>query len=79
MEVEETFIVSGGLDVGGPDWAFRTVTRFYENGDHEELPGMNIRRWNHACSSYINDNNKIVSKTLGFVSMVASVYFRLSW
>ena len=61
MEVDDTFIVTGGLDYSAPDLALNSVVRYNSQGVSEVLPSLTVKRWNHACASYLNDNDQRVS------------------
>ena len=63
MEVDDTFIVTGGFDESVPDWALNSVVRYNSQGVYEDpdLPSLNERRYRHACASYLNDNGQRVS------------------
>ena len=37
------------------------VVRYDKDGFVEKLPSLNIGRWTHACASYIDTDNKMVS------------------
>ena len=61
MEVDDTFIVTGGYDRYAPDRALNSVVRYNSQGVSEVLPSLTVRRAGHACGSYLNDNGQRVS------------------
>ena len=61
MEVGDKFVVSGGSDRYARDWALSNVVRYGRQGDVEKLPSLTIRRYYHACASYLNDKGQNVS------------------
>ena len=61
MEVDDTFIVTGGKDYSVPDGALNSVVRYNSQGVTEVLPSLTVRRGLHACASYLNDNGQRVS------------------
>ena len=61
MEVDDTFIVSGGYYRSAPDFALNSVVRYNSQGVSEDLPSLTVRRYQHACASYLNDNGQRVS------------------
>ena len=61
MEVDDTFIVTGGYDKSAPDKALNSVVRYNSQGVSEVLPSLTVRRYHHACASYLNDNGQRVS------------------
>ena len=61
MEVDDTFIVTGGFDWSEPDMALNSVVRYNSQGESEVLPSLTVRREDHACASYLNGDGKRVS------------------
>ena len=61
MEVDDTFIVTGGYDRSAPDYALNSVVRYDSKGVSEVLTSLTVRRYEHACASYLNDNGQRVS------------------
>ena len=59
--MDDTFIITGGLDYNEPDWALNSVVRYNSQGESEVLPSLTVRRYYHACASYINGDGKRVS------------------
>merc|ERR1712154_574205 len=67
VEVDDTFIVTGGADWYAPDRALNSVVRYNSQGVSEDLPSLTVRRYNHACGSYLDDNGqRVVLVTGGF-------------
>jgi len=67
VEVDDTFIITGGHDFDVPNWAFNSVVRYNSQGESEVLPSLTVRRYGHACASYLNgDGNPIVLVTGGY-------------
>ena len=63
MEVDDTFIITGGRDLdAAPDWALNSVVRYNSQGGYQVLPSLTVRRWGHACASYLNGDGKRVSE-----------------
>ena len=71
MEVGDHYVVTGGADTSAPDWALSTVTKYSQSGLVEYLPSLNMRRWNHACSSFISDSGE----TVGFIFIIKYQHF----
>ena len=61
MEVDDTFIITGGYDSFAPDYALNSVVRYNSQGESEVLPSLTVRRYQHACASYLNEDGKRVS------------------
>ena len=61
MEVDDTFIITGGIDRSAPDNALNSVVRYNSQGVSEVLPSLTVRRYGHACASYLNGDGKGVS------------------
>ena len=61
VEVDDTFIITGGQDDSGPNKALNSVVRYNSRGVSEVLPSLTVRRINHACASYLNGNGQKVS------------------
>ena len=61
MEVDDTFIVTAGEDYSAPDMALNSVVRYNSQGVSEVLPSLTVRRYHHACGSYLNDIGQRVS------------------
>ena len=61
VEVDDTFIITGGQDSSAPDDALNSVVRYNSQGESEVLPSLTVRRYNHACASYLNGDGKRVS------------------
>ena len=59
--MDDTFIVTGGLDDAAPDMTLNSVVRYNSQGVSEVLPSLTVRRGLHACASYLNDNGQRVS------------------
>jgi len=67
VEVDWAFIVTGGADWYAPDRALNSVVRYNSQGVSEDLPSLTVRRYNHACGSYLDDNGqRVVLVTGGF-------------
>ena len=45
----------------GGQYTQSDVFRYDKDGFVEKLPSLNIGRWTHACASYIDTDNKMVS------------------
>jgi len=60
VEVDDTFIITGGLDYDAPDKALNSVVRYNSQGESEVLPSLTVRRLGHACASYLNGDGKRV-------------------
>merc|ERR1719471_1059277 len=65
MEVEDTFIITGGHDFDVPNWAFNSVVRYNSQGESEVLPSLTVRRFSHACASYLNGDGKRIILVTG--------------
>ena len=61
VEVDDTFIITGGFDRFAPDGALNSVVRYNSQGESEVLPSLTVRRYHHACASYLNGDGKRVS------------------
>ena len=61
VEVDDTFIVTGGLDYSAPHRALNSVVRYNSQGVSKVLPSLTVGRFGHACGSYLNDNGQRVS------------------
>ena len=65
--MDDTFIVTGGGDYSAPDRAlnsvvpYNSVVRYNSQGVSEDLPSLTVRRYYHACASYLNTNGQRVS------------------
>jgi len=67
VEVDDTFIITGGLDYDAPDYALNSVVRYNSQGESEVLPSLTVRRSDHACASYLNgDGKRVVLVTGGY-------------
>jgi len=67
VEVDDTFIITGGRDYDAPDYALNSVVRYNSQGESEVLPSLTVRRLNHACTSYLNgDRKRVVLVTGGY-------------
>ena len=53
-------MVTGGYEKSTQDVALKTVTKYSKNGENETLPQLNVRRYNHACGSYLTDEGDLV-------------------
>ena len=51
-----TFIITGGRSENDT-----LVSRYNQDGWIEDLPNLNAARQNHACGTYVDDNNIRVS------------------
>ena len=60
IEIDENFIVTGGLDESAQDGALNTVAKYSQMGLVEFLPTLNERRAGHACASFLNDKRQTV-------------------
>merc|ERR1711988_1805783 len=60
VEVDDTFIITGGVDISAPDWTLNSVVRYNSQGVSEVLPSLTVRRSDHACASYLNGDGKRV-------------------
>jgi len=58
VEVDDTFIITGGFDFSAPDRALNSVVSYNSQGESEVLPSLTVRRYNHACASYLNGDRK---------------------
>jgi len=65
VEVGDKFVVSGGSDRYARDWALSNVVRYGRQGDVEKLPSLTIRRYYHACASYLNDKGQNILLVTG--------------
>ena len=61
VEVDDTFIITGGYDSSAPGEALNSVVRYNSQGESEVLPSLTVRRFDHACASYLNGDGKRVS------------------
>ena len=66
MEIDDTFIITGGFIKTGGFWnakieALKTVVRYNSSGGSEDLPSLNVGRFFHACASYLDDYENRVS------------------
>ena len=61
MEVDDTFIITGGWDWSAPDRALNSVVRYNSQGESEVLPSLTVARWGHACAGYLNGDGERVS------------------
>ena len=61
MEVDDTFIITGGRDYYAPDGTLNSVVRYNSQGESEVLPSLTVRRFGHACASYLNGDGNWVS------------------
>ena len=61
VEVDDTFIITGGHDISAPDWSLNSVVRYNSQGESEVLPSLTVRRRGHACTSYLDEDGKRVS------------------
>ena len=69
MEVGDQYVVTGGYDwTLGTNSALAWVTRYTETGELETLPSLNTGRYDHACSSFVNDGGHTVSSSSLFQS-----------
>jgi len=67
VKVDDTFIITGGVDSSAPDWALNSVVRYNSQGESEVLPSLTVRRYSHACTSYLNgDGKRIILVTGGY-------------
>merc|ERR1711936_213662 len=73
VEVDDTFIVTGGHDYSAPDRALNSVVRYNSQGVSEVLSSLTVRRAGHACTSYLNDNGQRVVLVTGGYNLGASV------
>jgi len=63
VEVDDTFIITGYItpeDRSAPDYALNSVVRYNSQGESEVLPSLTVRRYGHACASYLNGDGKRV-------------------
>ena len=60
IEVEDTFIVSGGWD-SPAGYPVNNVVVHKENGEVKFLPGLIQSRGGHACASYFNEYEQRVN------------------
>merc|ERR1711988_1549700 len=66
-EVDDTFIITGGFAELSNGGALNSVVRYNSQGESEVLPSLTVRRYGHACASYLNgDGNPIVLVTGGY-------------
>jgi len=65
VEVDDTFIVTGGVDWYAPDGALNSTVRYNSQGVSKVLPSLTVRRYQHACASYLNDNGQRVVLVTG--------------
>jgi len=65
VEVDDTFIVTGGHDSSAPDYDLNSVVRYNSQGVSKVLPSLTVRRSYHACASYLNDNAHMVVLVTG--------------
>merc|ERR1712154_128211 len=65
VEVDDTFIVTGGYDYSAPNKALNSVVRYNSQGVSEVLPSLTVRRWDHACGSYLDENGQRVVLVTG--------------
>merc|ERR1712025_892425 len=71
VEVDDTFIITGGKDYDAPDNALNSVVRYNSQGESEVLPSLTVRRKSHACASYLNGDGKRVVLVSGGVTSAA--------
>jgi len=67
VEVDDTFIITGGRDYYAPDGTLNSVVRYNSQGESEVLPSLTVGRCWHACASYLNSNGKLVVLVTGGV------------
>ena len=60
VEVDDKFIVTGGLEYSEPDDALKTVAEYSQTGFVRYLPDLIQGRHDHACSSFVNGNGETV-------------------
>ena len=56
IDLGESVVITGGLVT-----PWKLVTQYWENGTKKILPELNIARWAHGCSSYVDKNANIVN------------------
>ena len=68
------FSYSCGIDLGNGQYVVTggmvtedKVTQYNETGYVRTLPNMKVRRYNHACASFKNENGEIVSREINKV------------
>ena len=60
MEVGDHYVVTGGKDRDAPDQALNTVARYGPAGFINYLAPLNQRRYLHACSRFLNEDDQQV-------------------
>jgi len=68
VEIDDTFIITGGFDWNAEDMALNSVVRYNSSGVSEVLPSLTEGRFFHACASYLNsDWKRVVLVTGGYL------------
>ena len=62
MELDDTFIITGGHNIYSPNEADNSVVRYNSRGVSEVLPSLIEGRYGHACASYLSDKAERVSQ-----------------
>ena len=76
MEVGDHYVVTGGYDwTLGTNSALAWVTRYTEAGGLETLPSLNAGRYDHACSSFVNDGGHTVSSSSLSIDLFSMGHF----
>ena len=67
----DRFVVSGGkvLSAGWfpSDSALEKVVSYRRDGQHQNLPNLRQKRWNHACATFTSNYGKPVSSQLQYL------------
>ena len=58
---DNSFILTGGNIDNEPSTSMNRVTKYYRNGDFQDLPNLNKERAQHGCASYKNSQNQKVN------------------
>ena len=59
---DNSFILTGGNIDNEPSTSMNRVTKYYRNGDFQDLPNLNKERAQHGCASYKNSQNQKVNQ-----------------
>jgi len=77
IELGDHYVVTGGRDIDAPEYALNTVAKYSQSGLVDNLPSLNTRRYQHACSSFISDSGDTVLLVTGGVHFPRGTRIRL--
>ena len=61
MEIEDKFVVTGGMNVSKKGAGITTVAQYSQSGFEKYLAPMKTARRSHACSKFVTENGDTVS------------------